>query len=123
MKWILNLMKQLAAAFIGSGVVMLMLHVLGITLWKGMLGVGILVLTVGLLGTFGGDVTISGFMSNASAKSGAHPQAAYPMDLTGPRRFTEYERSNKQLDLNFAIILIFIGLFLTIAGFYIESLG
>ena len=88
-----------------------------------MLGVGILSLSVGLLGFFGGDITISGFLSSPSSKNSAPPQAAYRMDLTGPNRFIGYDKSNKQLDLNFAVLLILMGLILTIAGFYIEAVN
>ncbi len=123
MKWILNLLKQIGVSILGAGGIMLIIYILNITLWKGMLGVGILSLSVGLLGFFGGDITISGFLSGPSSKNIAPPQAAYRMDLTGPKKFMDYERSNKQLDLNFAVLLVLMGLILTIAGFYIEAVN
>ncbi len=122
MKWILNVAKQIVVSLIGAGGIMLILYIVDITLWKGMLGVGIVSLAVGLLGIFGGDTTISGFMSGPSKNSGP-PQAAYRIDLTGPDRFIGYDKSNKQLDLNFAVLLILMGLILTIAGFYIEAVN
>lgn len=122
MKWIFHLVKQITLSLMAASGVILILYIVDITLWKGMLGIGIFSITIGILGAFGGDLTISGFMSQTSKNSGP-PQAAYRIDLTGPRKFMNYDRSNKQLDLNFAVLLIFMGLILTVAGFYIEAVN